>query len=295
MSKLSFIEAAYQILKKKATPLSSEEIISIALKENLISTKGKTPSRTMGARIYIDIKTKRERSKFRKIEKAKFALAEWAKKVPASTFQNKSFKDAAYKVLGFIKHPLNFEEITNVALNRQWLKTSGRTPARTMGAQLYTDIKERKEKSPFVQLGKRKFGLRGWGLEVMKEEIKKSEGEKELLIGGRKRTVTGEPLNFEGLIYAPLNENGVIFLFSKIHEKFNIKIEAIQPFFPDAKGRRRTTKGWEDIWIEFEYKSSNFKQHKHNPEDCDIIVCWEHDWKECPIEVIELKKILEKL
>jgi len=47
--------------------------------------------------------------------------------------------------------------------------------------------------------------------------------------------------------------------------------------------------------IEFEYRSINFREHGHNPSECDLIVCWEHDWKECPIEVIEFKKVLEEL
>jgi hypothetical protein len=29
-------------------------------------------------------------------------------------------------------------------------------------------------------------------------------------------------------------------------------------------------------------------------KECNIIVCWENDWKNCPIEVIEFKKKLSK-
>jgi hypothetical protein len=107
----------------------------------------------------------------------------------------------------------------------------------------------------------------------------------------------GGPINVEGLIYSPLNENGVILLFSKVQYKLAqpITIEAIQSAFPDAKGRRKTEKGWVDIWIEFEYKSSHFRLHEHPPEECDVVVCWEHDWKECPIEVIALKSVLRSL
>lgn len=43
-----------------------------------------------------------------------------------------------------------------------------------MGAQLYTDIK-RQDQSPFVQLGKNKFGLREWDISVLKNEIKIQE------------------------------------------------------------------------------------------------------------------------
>jgi hypothetical protein len=32
-------------------------------------------------------------------------------------------------------------------------------------------------------------------------------------------------------------------------------------------------RGWERIAIEFEYRSSNFERHGHDPERCDLIVC----------------------
>jgi hypothetical protein len=41
-----------------------------------------------------------------------------------------------------------------------------------------------------------------------------------------------------GLTYAPLNENGVIFLFSNVAEDLGITIEGIQVKFPDAFGKR---------------------------------------------------------
>jgi hypothetical protein len=51
--------------------------------------------------------------------------------------------------------------------------------------------------------------------------------------------------------------------------------------------RRFIGKGWERVAIEFEFKSSDFKQHKHDPKDCDMIICWENDWNDCPLEVLE--------
>jgi hypothetical protein len=72
-------------------------------------------------------------------------------------------------------------------------------------------------------------------------------------------------------------------------------IEEIKPGFPDCIGRRFVGKGWERVSIEFEYLSQNFVQHKHDPKNCDIIICWEHNWKDCPIEVIELKSEIQGL
>ncbi len=111
----------------------------------------------------------------------------------------------------------------------------------------------------------------------------------------KEKSIVGDLINFRGLVYSPTNENGVIFLFGKVMEDINMYIEEIKPGFPDCIGRRFTGKGWERVSIEFEYKSSNFQQHGHDPNECDVIVCWEHDWSDCPIEVIELRNIIKSL
>jgi predicted DNA-binding protein (MmcQ/YjbR family) len=111
----------------------------------------------------------------------------------------------------------------------------------------------------------------------------------------KQRSIVGDIINFRGLIYSPLNENGVIFLFGKVMEDLNMYIEEIKPGFPDCVGRRFTGKGWEKVNIEFEFRSSNFLEHGHEPELCDIVVCWEHDWGDCPLEVLELKEIIRSL
>jgi len=110
------------------------------------------------------------------------------------------------------------------------------------------------------------------------------------------RQKVGRVINFRGLTYAPVNEQGVVFLFSKMNDDLGIQIESIQDAFPDAIGidyRRERETGIRKR-IEFEFRSSNYD---HPLEGCDIIVCWEHDWRDCPetIEVIELKSELEKL
>jgi hypothetical protein len=111
------------------------------------------------------------------------------------------------------------------------------------------------------------------------------------------------PINFQGMRYAPENEQGVVFLFSKVAKRLGFpEIDIIQPQFPDCWVHRRTSSGVARTWIEFEFHSSGFKQHltKHKgvfkkirPKR-GIVVCWEHNWKECEkyVEVIELKSLL---
>jgi len=48
---------------------------------------------------------------------------------------------------------------------------------------------------------------------------------------------------------------------------------------------------WQLVKIEFERESRNFLRHGHLPSGCDVIVCWVHNWPECPVEVIELSTL----
>mgnify|MGYP001614700536 CR=1 FL=1 len=106
---------------------------------------------------------------------------------------------------------------------------------------------------------------------------------------------TGGILGVRGIVYEPVNEQGVILLFAALCHDLGFMIEGIRSSFPDALLRRRNNKGtWNSCRAEFEYKSSNFKVHKHNPSQCDIVICWEHDWADCRLEVLCLKEIVGK-
>jgi len=109
------------------------------------------------------------------------------------------------------------------------------------------------------------------------------------------RPVLGEAIEFRGLQHSPVNELGVVFLFGMLAEEFGFVIESVQAGFPDCEGKRRLKKNrWQRVRIEFEYRSSNFLQHRHDPSGCDLIVCWLHDWRDCPLEVICLRDFLRK-
>ena len=100
------------------------------------------------------------------------------------------------------------------------------------------------------------------------------------------------PLKNAPLQYAPNGEMGVVYLFANIAKKLQFRIEEIRAAYPDCIAYRQVGDREKMVKIEFEYRSSNFKVHRHNPKLCDCIVCWHHDWHDVPrrIEVIELKK-----
>lgn len=157
-------------------------------------------------------------------------------------------------------------------------------------------LKEKYPNSKFINLISNKT-------KIIPSKKQSSDHKHFTFIGPSKKGLVnfGEEINFRGLGHAPVNEQGVVFLFSKISEDLGFKIEAIQTDYPDCVGKRLVNankKIYQSVAIEFEYCSSNFYQHGHDVSKCDVIVCWIHDWKECPlevIEVIELKEVIKKL
>lgn len=112
------------------------------------------------------------------------------------------------------------------------------------------------------------------------------------------RPLAGPPLEFDGLAYAPVNELGVVFAFGILARRLGFRVLSIQQDFPDCEAMYEVRPGiWQRVRIEFEYESRNFHRHRHHPDGCDVIVCWRHNWKECPphLEVIELSKLVAQL
>ena len=108
--------------------------------------------------------------------------------------------------------------------------------------------------------------------------------------GGPGGGLAGEVINRHGFLHAPVNEARVMILFGALAEGLGLLIETVRAAFPDCEAKRRIGPGrWERVRIEFEFRSRAFRDHGHDPQGCETIVCWEHNWPECPLEVLELK------
>lgn len=108
----------------------------------------------------------------------------------------------------------------------------------------------------------------------------------------------GDFINFRGLQHAPVNEQGVVFLFGMICRELRYVVEIVRSGFPDCEAKRQipgSTGRWQRVRIEFEFESRSFRAHGHDPNQCDVIVCWEHNWADCPIEVLELRSAMNGL
>jgi len=95
------------------------------------------------------------------------------------------------------------------------------------------------------------------------------------------------------LAHGPVNEAGVVCLFGMLAAQLGFVVLRIQTEFPDCEAMRQVgTDRWQRVRIEFEFESRNFLKHLHSAEDCDLIVCWAHNWPDSPLEVLELRRAL---
>ena len=109
------------------------------------------------------------------------------------------------------------------------------------------------------------------------------------------RPLLGAPMSLPAMAYEPVNEMGVMVLFSMLAQQLGFVIEYVQAGFPGCQARIEVEPGrWQHFRIEFEYESLQFKKHGHDPSQCDLIVCWRHNWKNCPphIQVLELSNLV---
>jgi restriction system protein len=72
--------------------------------------------------------------------------------------------DAVIQVLQEAGAPLHAQEITKRILEKKLWETSGKTPAATVSARLYADIKKNRDASPFALVTSQTFGLREMGM-----------------------------------------------------------------------------------------------------------------------------------
>lgn len=97
----------------------------------------------------------------------------------------------------------------------------------------------------------------------------------------------------------PYSENAVIFAFGFLYkwlepvlaralmEEDSFDKLEFRTEYPDAE----VVRGDKRLRIEFETHSREFKRHLHDEKGCDLIVCWIHDWHECPLKVLDLHEL----
>jgi hypothetical protein len=94
------------------------------------------------------------------------------------------FKIAAIKVLEEAGVPLHYKDITKIALEKEYLKTNGKTPEASMNAQLITEVNSLGAESTFIKAGPATFSLNPQLKKIGKKRIVGVKLEKEKVSGG---------------------------------------------------------------------------------------------------------------
>lgn len=84
--------------------------------------------------------------------------------------------------------------------------------------------------------------------------------------------------------FVPANEQGVVVVFAAKAQAAGWEFVSISASFPDAVLR----KDGEEWRTEFEYRASNFLDHRHDHRECDMVICWENDYPDNPLPTLEL-------
>lgn len=145
-----------------------------------------------------------------------------------------SFRLAAIRILKEAKKPLHYEEITKRALEQNLVETVGATPEYTMDAVLVTDIKNKKDKSPFIKKERSIFALNpNYKEEEEKEEEKEEEEirEESELISTQYIGKAGEHLVVSELLFRGYNasvmsvDEGLDIVATKNDKLYNIQVK----------------------------------------------------------------------
>lgn len=102
------------------------------------------------------------------------------------------------------------------------------------------------------------------------------------------------PQSIPRFAHEPRTEQEVVCLFSALlhHLDVPLIIDKVQTPFPDCLARN--AESGQRIRIEFELYGHHFIQHRHDPNGCDMIVCWIDDWGVWPgnLTPVQLREVV---
>ncbi len=163
------------------------------------------------------------------------------------------------------------------------------------------EIKHKEEKDEDYDFN---FRTDNVGIENLLSELpKKNKKKKRKIIPktikpDKKNILKDDIIDFRGLKTIPDKKEELIFLFGMVCEELNYNIISFSKKSGCFSGKRLSGEkksAWENINISFFVNSSDCKDYLSSDHSCDLVVCWNHDWIKCPVEILELKSTIELL
>jgi hypothetical protein len=91
------------------------------------------------------------------------------------------------------------------------------------------------------------------------------------------KSFVGDPVQWPGLVYSPLNGAGLIFALGAIAASTGLLFEEFHEDCRTAICRRKTESGWERLRVAFAIQSSAYLD---TSDDVDLLICWLDDASE---------------
>lgn len=98
------------------------------------------------------------------------------------------------------------------------------------------------------------------------------------------------------MTHTPTSEQEVVVLFSLLlpHLPMRFELDEVREQFPDCLAWQIRADGTRSlVRIEFELYASSFRLHGHDPNGCDLIVCWEDDIPGFAVPTLPLRPFAE--
>lgn len=94
--------------------------------------------------------------------------------------------------------------------------------------------------------------------------------------------------------HEPRTEQEVVCLFGALLPYLDVPliVDQVQTPFPDCRAHNAET--GQPLRIEFELYGHHFIKHCHDPNGCDMMICWIDDWGQWPdnLSVVQLREVV---
>lgn len=110
------------------------------------------------------------------------------------------------------------------------------------------------------------------------------------------KRVKGERLNFRGLQFPPSDRSGVMFVFGMVANELGFFLETAGEGcgFSGFRTHSLDSTEWSQTRIIFAHQSSDLVGQAELIAFTHV-VCWEHDWSQCPLPVLALGNLIREL
>jgi len=107
----------------------------------------------------------------------------------------------------------------------------------------------------------------------------------------------GERFHFRGMQFPPADRVGVVFLFGMVANELGFFLETVGEGsgFNGFRTHRLDETEWSPVRLLFVHHSAELIDKKDEIAVYTHLVCWEHDWSQCPLPVLALSVLIQEL